>query len=113
MRPPVLQEVIAERERAERERRQKLKQEARDKERTAKERAAAEHEGSEREARSRQEAEATRQKEAAAVERCGCISGALSRPLCGATRWLGSRLSPAMSRGGNCCWKVGQPAIRH
>ena len=50
-------------------------QKARDKERTAKERAATEREASERAARSRQEAEATRQKEAAAVLRWGCISG--------------------------------------
>ena len=78
MRPPVLQEDTAERKRAERERRQKLKQKAHDKERTAKERAAAEREASEREVRSRQEAEAMRKKEAAAVERWGCTPGALA-----------------------------------
>ena len=75
MRPPVLQEDAAEREHAERERRQKLKQKARDRERTAKERAAAEREVFERESRSRQEAEAIRRtQEAAVVERWGCVS---------------------------------------
>ena len=82
MRPPLLQEDAAERERAERERRHKLKQKAHDKERAAKERAAAEREASEREARSRQEAEAIWQEEeaAAAAERWGSVSGVLAGP---------------------------------
>ena len=67
MRPPVLQEDSAERERV--EQRQKLKHKACDKERTAKERAAEEREASERGPRSRQEVQAKQGEEEAAVER--------------------------------------------
>ena len=78
MRPSVLQEDTAERERVERERRQKLRQRARDKERTARE--AAERKASEREAHTRQEAEAKRQEEEAAVQRWGCLSREVVAP---------------------------------
>ena len=73
MRPSVLQEDTAERERAESKQRQKLKQKARNKERAARKRAAAaaEREACEREACSRRKAEAKQQEVEAAVQRWG------------------------------------------
>ena len=89
-----------------RERREKLKQKAHNKEGTAKHTAAAEQEVSEREARTRQEAEAERCEEEAAVVSavpvCFVIEGTCQRCFCSgpglltACPWAASRLHPPL-----------------